>query len=534
MSTGAGGRGPAPPLDHHAEWHPSVNPWLIAGSVMLATFMEVLDTTIVAVSLPHIAGNLSATNEEATWVLTSYLVSNAIVLPASGWLALYFGRVRLLMGCVAIFTLSSFLCGIAPTMTFLVLARVLQGAGGGAMQPLAQAILLESFPPAKRGVAMAVFGIGVVVAPVIGPTLGGWLTDSYSWRWVFNINIPIGILALYLIRRNVEDPPYIKNAKPGRIDGIGFGLLTLWLATLQVVLDKGQLEDWFASQWICWFSIISVGAMAAFIYRELHTPEPICNLRVFLNRNFWIGTLVMTVFGSALYSTVTLMPLFLQTLVGYTSAKAGLVTSPRGLGSLFVMPLVGRLIAFMDARWMLVIGISIFVASTFMLGGLNTQIGMSNVVWPMVVQGVGLGFIFVPLSTLSVSTLAQRQMGNATGLYNLMRNLGGSIGISVATTYLARDAQAHQNMLVSHLTPYDPVFTQRIGAIAAGLAPYTGAPQAQMQAYAAVHGILMQQSMLRAFMDDFNWLALIVAVCIPGALVMKKVVHKKGPAAAAH
>jgi DHA2 family multidrug resistance protein len=517
---------------HGGDWRPSVSPWIVAGSVMLATFMEVLDTTIVAVSLPHMAGNLSSTNEEATWVLTSYLVSNAIVLPASGWLASYFGRKRLLLGCVALFTISSFLCGIAPSMGFLVLARVLQGAGGGALQPLAQAILLESFPPAKRGLAMAVFGIGVVVAPVIGPTLGGYLTDNYSWRWVFNINIPIGILAFYLMRKNVEDPPYIRNARPGKIDGIGFAYLTLWLATLQVVLDKGQQEDWFGSPWIRWFAFISIAAMIAFVVRELRTDHPIVNLQIFRDRNYSIGTVMMAIFGSALYSTVTLMPLFLQTLVGYTSEKAGWATSPRGLGSLIAMPLVGRLIVKLDARWMLVIGLSIFVISTFMFGNVNAEVGMRTIVWQNVFQGIGMGFVFVPLSTLTVSMLRQQQMGNATGLYNLMRNLGGSIGISVATTYLSRDAQAHQAMMVAHMTPYDPVFQQRFVAIQNGVSTYIGAPQAPQGAFGALYGILVQQATLRAFMDDFHWIAMVVLLCLPGALLMKKVVHKHPPGGA--
>ena len=511
------------------QWRPRVNPWIVAGSVMLATYMEVLDTTIVAVSLPHMAGNLSATTEEATWVLTSYLVSNAIVLPASGWLALWFGRKRLLLVCVALFTLSSFLCGIAPTMAFLVFARVLQGIGGGALQPLAQAILLESFPPAKRGLAMAVYGIGVVVAPVIGPTLGGWLTDSYSWRWVFNINIPIGLLAFYLMRKNVEDPPYITNAKPGKIDGLGFAYMTLWLATLQVVLDKGQQEDWFETAWIGWFSLISATAMVAFIFRELETDHPIVNLRILKNRNFWMGTALMTVFGAALYSTITMVPLFLQMMVGYTSLKAGVASSPRGIGSLFVMPAVGRLIQFLDARWMLVAGLILFVLSTVLIANLNADMGMGNIVWPIVLQGVGMGFIFVPLSTLTVSTLRNEQMGNAAGIYNLMRNLGGSFGISIATTYLARGAQAHQVVLAGHMSPYDPAFTERFRAIQAGITPYVGAPQSQAGAYGILQGLMIRESMLGAFLDNFRWIALIMALMIPCVLFMKKVVHHHGP-----
>jgi DHA2 family multidrug resistance protein len=512
--------------DASSEWRPKVNPWVVAASVMLATFMEVLDTTIVTVSLPHMAGNLSATNEEATWVLTSYLVSNAIILPASGWLAIYFGRKRLLLTSVTLFTLSSFLCGIAPTMSFLVVARVLQGIGGGALQPLAQAILLESFPPAKRGQAMAAFGVGVIVAPVIGPTLGGWLTDTYSWRWIFNINIPIGLLALYLMQRNVEDPPYIRNAKPGKIDGIGFGFLVLWIGTLQIVLDKGQQDDWFGAVWIRWFTLISVAGLVLFVIRELRAAEPIVNLRIFLNRNFWIGATLMMLFGAALYSTVTMVPLFLQTLVGYSATKSGIASSPRGLGSLVAMPLVARLIAKWDARWMLAAGVGIFAVSSFLIGNLNAEIGMSNIIVPIVLQGFGMGFIFVPLTTMTMSMLANTQMGNATGIYNLLRNLGGSIGISIATTYLARGAQAHQVYMVAHLTPYDPGYQMRLQGIQNALTPYTGAPQAHMQAQAILQGIVMQQAYLKAFMDNFHWIALLVSVCVPGALLMKRIVHR--------
>ena len=322
------------------------------------TFLEVLDTTIVSVAQPNMAGNLGATNEEATWVLTSYLVANAIALPASGWLSLRFGRKRFLIACTALFTVGSFLCGLAPSMPFLILARILQGAGGGALLPLSQAILLESFPREKQGMAMAMFGLGVVVAPVLGPFVGGWITDNYSWRWVFNINIPMGILAIYMMARYIEDPPYIKNARPGSVDGIGFGLLAMWLATLQIVLDKGQQEDWFASSWITWFSVISVAALGALIVRELRTPEPIVDLRVFRDRNFWVGTAVTVILMGAMYSALTMLPLFLQTLLGYTSQSAGLATAPRGIGAMVAMPMVGILMSYVDSRWLMSLGVA--------------------------------------------------------------------------------------------------------------------------------------------------------------------------------
>jgi DHA2 family multidrug resistance protein len=516
-----------PAQDGKAEWRPSVNPWLIAMAVMLATFMEVLDTTITSVALPNMAGGLAASNEEATWVLTSYLVANAIVLPASGWFSLRFGRKRFLLASTALFTFASFLCALAPTMPVLILARILQGAGGGALQPLSQAILLESFPREKQGMAMAMFGLGVVGAPIIGPFLGGWLTDNYSWRWVFNINIPIGILAIFLIARYLEDPPYITNARPGSIDRIGFGLLTIWLATLQIVLDKGQEEDWFGSTWITWFSVISVVALLALIARELATAEPIVDLRVFLNRNFGVGTGITAVIMAGMYSALTMLPLFLQTLLGYTSASAGLAVAPRGVGAMIAMPIVGILLSYVDGRWLMSFGLACVAASTWMLGSLNLEVAMASIVWPNVIQGIGMGFVMVPLMAISVGTLSKEKIGNASGIFNLMRNLGGSIGISVSTTFLARMAQTHQANLAAHMTPYDPVFQERLAVFTAGMSRYSAGPQARMQAYGMLHGILIQQANLKAYVDMFCWTALIMALCLPGVWLLKKVVNQR-------
>jgi MFS transporter, DHA2 family, multidrug resistance protein len=512
-------------------WTPTYNPWLIALAVMLATFMEVLDTTIVNVALRHIAGSLAAGNDEATWVVTSYLVSNAIILPASGWLAIYFGRKRFLMTCVVIFTISSFLCGFAPSLGILIIARIVQGAGGGGLQPIANAVMLESFPVSKRGIAMAVYGLGVVVAPVIGPTLGGWITDNYSWRWVFYINIPTGILGFWLMNRFLEDPPYIKNARPGRIDGVGFGLMAIGLAVLQVVLDKGQEDDWLEAAWIRWAVVIIIASFIAFVVWELRAKEPIVNLRVLGNRNFLFSTILITVMGIVVYAPLTMLPQFLQIIMGYTAELSGLTQSPRGIGAIFALPLVGILISRIDSRLMIAVGFILVGISCYWFGDLTLEIAQGNIVLPNIIQGVGIGLIFVPLTTLALGTLRNEQIGNASSIFSLMRNLGGSIGISTATTMLARCTQAHQAMMVTHLTPYDPAFQQKFDSMQRGISAGTGAAQAAQQAYGMMNGILIKQATLLAYVDNFRWLALGCLACVPLIIFLKKV-KARGPVAA--
>jgi MFS transporter, DHA2 family, multidrug resistance protein len=442
---------------------PQANPWLVAAAVMLATFMVVLDTSIATVALPYIAGNLGATRDEATWVLTSYLVANAIVLPASAWFASFFGRKRFLIGCIIVFTVASLACGVATSMTMLVIARVLQGLGGGAMQPLSQAILLETFPPNKRGVAMAMFGIGTVFAPTIGPTLGGWLTDTYSWRWSFYINLPVGIIAVFLISLLVTDPPYIRAARPKRIDGIGFGLMALWLGTLQISLDKGQEVNWLSAVWLRWFLGISAASMMAFIVRELCTDHPITDLRVFKDRNFAVSAALFGLFGTVLYALITLQPLFLQSLMGYNAYNAGLTVTPRGIGLFAALFIVGALVQRADARMLVAFGFACVGLSSFLLSRMNLQVAMSNIVPANIVNGFGSGFIFVPLATLAVGTLRNEEIGNATGIQNLLRNIGGSIGLSLVSTMLERGAQAHQAFMVAHLSPLNPLYQRQIG-----------------------------------------------------------------------
>ncbi len=502
------------------DWKPNFNPWLIATAVMLATFMEVLDTSVANVSLPHIAGNLSATPEESTWVLTSYLISNAIILPATNWLGYFFGRKRFLIVCIGIFTLSSALCGAATSLGLLLVARVMQGAGGGALQPIAQAVLLESFPADRRGSAMAVYGMGIVVAPIIGPTLGGWITDNYSWRWIFYINIPIGILAVLMANTFIEDPPYIKNQRPGRIDFIGFGLMAVGLATLQLVFDKGQEEDWFSSTFITRSAMIAVVALVAFVIWELRTKEPIVNLRVLANRNFAVGTALIASVGIVLYGTTALLPLFLQTLLGYPALQSGLAVSPRGIGAVVSMILVGRLVGKVDGRYLIMIGFCIVGISTYVLGDINLQISIGSIAWPQVASGFALGFVFVPLTVLATGTLSNEQIGNATGIYNLMRNVGGSLGIAAVTTMLARGAQSHQAAMVGHLTPYDPVFQQRLSEMV------TRMPA--RQAYEVIYQVLVRQATLLAYIDNFRLLAFVCLLCAPAALLFKKVRARAG------
>ena len=507
----------------HQEWLPRHNPRLIAMAVMCATFMEVLDTSIANIALPHIAGSLSATNDEATWVLTSYLVSNAIILPMTGWLGNHFGRKRVLLSCVMLFTLASALCGAAVNLPTLILARIFQGIGGGAMVPIAQAILLESFPPHKRGVAMATFAMGVVVAPILGPTLGGWITDNFSWRWIFYINLPVGMLALFLQEWLVEDPPYIKRNREATVDFLGFGLLALWLGTLQITLDKGQEEDWFASQWICWLVGISAVSMIGFIVRELTAEHPLVDLRVLRYRNFAFGLLLMLVLAAILYGTTAELPLFLQTLMGYPALQSGYAMSPRGIAAFFTTAIVGRLVGRIQSRWLLGVGFTLLGVSSFMLSSINLQVSMPTVIWPSVVNGIAISFIFVPLTTTTMSQLSQRQMGNATGVFNLMRNTGGSIGIALMTTLLARGAQAHQALMVGHLTPMDPAFNLRLAAAQQAFARHTDAVTAKEQAYNAIYSTLDHQAHLWAFVDNFRLFGLLALCCLPLIFLFKRV-----------
>ena len=505
----------------NAAWRPSANPWLITIAVMLGTFMEVLDTSVANVALPHIAGNLAASADQATWVLTSYLVSNAIVLPTTGWLSRTFGRKNFLLFCIFLFTFASFVCGAATTLPLLVAARILQGVGGGALLAIAQAILLESFEPAKRGLAMAAYTLGIVFAPIIGPTLGGWITDNYSWRWVFYINIPVGMLALFMVWSLIEDPPYIKNARRTSIDYWGFGMMAIWLATFQIVLDKGQEDDWFGAVWIRWFVGISVAACVGFVVRELMAKAPIVNLRMLKNRNLVIGLAVVTVIGVVLYGTTALIPEFLQGMMGYTATQSGLTVSPRGIGSIVAILIVSRLVGKVDSRLLIVIGLAVLGYSSLLLGGINLSVASSTITWPVILNGAAISMLFVPLSVVTTGTLKVEEMGNATGLYNLMRNLGASVGISMTTTLLAREAQSHQSVLAQHMTPYSPAFNTQLQMLAA-----------QMQlprAYGVLYGKLVEQSTLWAFVSNFRLMGVLCFAAIPLVLFFNRGRKPVGP-----
>ena len=502
---------------------------MIALAVMLATFMEVLDTSIAAVALPYIAGSVSATNDEATWVLTSYLVANAIVLPASGWCSLKFGRKRFLITCIGIFTVSSFFCGAATSLGLILLARTLQGAGGGALQPLSQAILLESFPPEKRGLAMSVFALGVVVAPVLGPTLGGWLTETYSWRWAFYINIPVGIFAVMMIARFVEDPPYIKNAVAGKLDGLGLGLLAVWLGALQIVLDKGQEDDWFGATWIRWAVVILVTGFIAFLVRELKHDKPLVRLSVFKNRNFAVGCLLIFLFGGVVYGLITLLPLFFQELLGYTALAAGMAVSPRGLGSLFFMPVIGILTDRFDNRFLVFAGFTFTGICGLALARSDLGISQWSLLWPIVFSGASMSLIFVPLATMTMGTLSNEEIGNASGLYNLMRNVGGSIGIAIVNTMLVRHEQVHRNDLVHSLAGASHTFQQQYHAMWGYLTQHADVATAGRQAYKMMDGMLNQQAALLSYVDDFRTLAFLCFACAPIAFAMKRVRKRSGP-----
>ena len=499
-----------------------VNKWLVTVSVMLPTVMEIIDTSVANVALPHMQGSFSAGADEVTWVLTSYLVSNAVVLPMTGWLGGLFGRKRFLLSCITLFTIASFLCGSAPNLGMMIFFRVLQGAAGGALQPMSQAILLETFPKEEHGTAMAVFGVGAMFGPIIGPALGGWITDNISWRWIFYINIPTGIIAVIMVKYFVFDPSYIKK-KISSIDYIGLGLLVVSMGAIQVVLDKGQQDDWFSSTFIVIFAAMAVIALVSLIYYELHHENPIVHLRLFKDKSFSAGNFLMFTFGFSLYGAITMIALMLQTLMGYDATLAGMVLAPGGMATLVTMPMVGVALKKHDGRKIAFFGLVIGSVALYLMSRFTLQASYWTFVWPRVILGVGLAMIFVPLTTLTFGTIPKEEMGNATGLYNLLRNMGGGVGISMAATMLQRYSQFYQNVLAANVNPYNPVFQERFsqiksGLIARGIAPAAAGSKSLAMLYADVQS----QAAMLAYNRIFFILCIAFASVIPFLALLKR------------
>jgi MFS transporter, DHA2 family, multidrug resistance protein len=516
------------------EEQPQVNPWIVAVAVMFATFMEVLDTTVVNVSLPHIAGSLSASVDEAAWALTSYLVANAIVLPITGWLANYFGRKRTLLTAVFGFTCASFLCGLAPNLAMLIVFRVIQGATGGCLQPLSQAVMLEAFPPKDRGKAMAFWGLGIVVAPMLGPVLGGWLTDNYSWRWIFYINLPVGLMSIIMTRLFIFDPPYIRRSSHG-IDYWGIGFLAVAIASLQIVLDKGQEADWFESNWIAILAVAAGLGVIAFLVREIRAHNPVVHLRVFLNRTYSAGVFLMTVLGFVLYGSMLLLPLMLQTLLGYPALNAGIAMAPRGLGSFLMMPVVGTVLSRFDPRKVLAVGLVGTSWTLYAFSNLSLNAGYWDIFWPQFIQGAALALLFVPLTTATMDPIPKEEMGNATSMFNLMRNLGGSVGIASATTFLFRRQQFHTHVLGARVTAFNPATMVRVKGLETAMVAHGSDPvTATHQAYGAIWGIVQQQAAMQAFVDTFRALSVVFLLMLPLLLAMKRPTHHARGGAAMH
>jgi DHA2 family multidrug resistance protein len=502
-----------------------INPWLPAIAIMLSATMEMLDTSVVNVSLPHIAGSLSATVEEATWVLTSYIVANAIILPISGWLASYFGRKRLLMTVITGFTVSSLLCGMAPSLGWLIFFRVMQGTTGGGLVPLSQAILLETFPVEERGKAMAFWGLGMIAFPILGPTVGGWLTDNYSWRWVFYVNLPVGIASLVMMHFFVSDPPYFRRTSK-RIDIWGLALLVIGMGAFQIMLDKGQEEDWFGSNLIVWLAIIAAIGLTVFPIREMLSKEPLVDFRLFRYRTFTIGVFVGGVLGFVLFGSMVLLPLFMQELLGFPAVTAGIWSSPRGIGTLVFLPMTGILLGRRwDARILLAAGLLLASVAFFFYAGLNLQAGGMDFLLPQIIQGAGLAMVFVPLTTITMDPIPLPSMGFATSLYSMLRNIGSSIGISYVTTQLARRSQFHQERLTEALSQYNPAVQQYMRSLdsAAGAA---SAAAASNRDAGILYGRVLRQASAMSFLDLFHRLGILFLIVTPLVWLMRKPTQK--------
>lgn len=504
------------------EWKPKLNPWIMVMPVMLAVFIYVLDGTIGNVALPHMAGSFSATRDESMWILTSYLIAAGIVIPAVDFFSKVFGRKNFFIISIMMFTIASMLCGMAKNIEFMIFARVLQGFGGGGILPISQAVMIESFEKEKRGLAMSVFGMGIILAPIIGPVLGGWITDNWTWPWIFYINVPFGCAAALLCHKLLEDPPYAKKQKNVKIDFKGFIYLTIWLVTLQTVLDKGNNADWFNATWIRWTFGVSMVACILFFHSQITNKESLIDLSVFKDRNFTAGTIIQVVIQAVLYASLAILPQFLQSMMGYTAFLSGATMMPRGFGSLTAMVLTAFLTNRVDNRLMVIIGLSLIGGASLAFGALNLQISNMNIAIPNFFMGMGMGLSMIPIINLSVDTLKNEQMTNATGIQNLLKNIGSAIGTSLVATMLTRFAQIHQYMLVGKLHDLNSVFVERVQSTAGALAAYTEHSFANYMSQYSIYGQLIKQSTLWAFIDSFRIFGVLCLLVIPLLLFIKK------------
>lgn len=498
------------------------NPWLSCLPILLAVFVYVMDGTIANVALPHMAGSFSATRDESMWILTSYLISSGIVIPSVGFFSKLFGRKNFYIISVLLFTTASLLCGMAKSLEQMVFFRVLQGAGGGGIVPLSQAIMLESFPKEKRGTAMAIFGMGVIIAPIIGPVIGGWITDNWTWPWIFFINIPLGCVAAILSKNFLFNPPYARRQKGVKLDSVGFSFLFLWLFCLQVFFDKGNNADWFNATWIRWIFTISCISAVCFFVSQAKRKNALVDLSVFKNKEFVIGTFIQVVMTAVLYSSVAILPQFLQSMMGYTAFLSGLSMMPRGMGSMTATIICAFIADKVDKRKLVIVGLACLGTSSLMFGFLNLQIAQMNIMIPNFIMGMGLGMSMVPIINLSMETLSNEQMTNASGLQNLFKNIGGAIGTSLVATFLTRFAQMHQYMMVGRLSETNPIFVQKVQATAGALMQYTSSDVAYHMAQYAQYGTLIKQSTLWAFMDSFRIFGLACFLLIPLLFLFKK------------
>jgi DHA2 family multidrug resistance protein len=516
----------AAPATAEGPWKPKFNPWLIAVVVALAAFMEVLDTSIANVALPHMAGNLGASNDESTWVLTSYLVSNAIILPLSGWLASLVGRKKFFLWCILLFTISSLFCGAAPSLAILIIFRVVQGLGGGGLQPMAQAILADTFPPQQRGLAFALYGITAIMAPTIGPTLGGWITDNYTWRWIFYINLPVGILTLFLVYRMVEDPPFLKRLRGAgiRVDYIGIGLLAVGVGALQVLLDKGQEDDWFGSTFIVTLISVATICLVSLVFWEWHHKDPVIDVRMFKNFNFATANLMMFTLGILLFSSLVMMPQFLQTLLGYTAESAGLVLSASGVVLLFEMPIVGQLTTKLPAKYIIGFGwLALACGMYYSTVRVDLLMSFRSAAWLRVAQAFGLGFLFVPITLAGYIGIPAEKSNSVSGLVNFMRNMGSSVGTSMVTTLLARRAQFHQSVLSAHTTSFDPALRSQVTGLSQQLVRSgISSADAKTHAYGLIYQSMQAQAQTLAYIDTYMVLAIGASIMFLLAFLIRK------------